>query len=113
MVKFKVKPTQKETWRYIGFEVISEGRPGEKDIVKATIQSILRMFGEEGASETNVWLIEYNEKKKLAILRCSNKAQTKVLGALTAVTKIDDSRTVFNTLGVSGTIKKLKQNYLN
>ncbi len=108
MTKFKIKSSQKENWRYIGFEVISDNAPDEKEIIKSITSAILRFVGEVGASETNVWLIEYDEKRKRGIFRCSNRALTKVLGAITTISNVAEKPAVFNTLGVSGTIKKLK-----
>lgn len=108
MVKFKVKPTLKENWRYIGFEVISESKFEDKQVVKAITNSILKFLGELGASETNVWLIDYNAQSSKGIVRCSNKALTNVLAAITTIIKIDDKQAILNAIGVSGTIKKLK-----
>lgn len=109
MVKFKVKASQKENWRYIGFEVISEFKLDENDITRAITNSIFRFFGEIGAAETNIWLIEYNVERKRGIFRCSNSALTKVLGAVTTIDKIGDKKAILNTLKVSGTIKKLRK----
>ncbi|MFO7872262.1 MAG: Rpp14/Pop5 family protein [Candidatus Undinarchaeales archaeon] len=113
MVKFKVRATQKETWRYIAFSVFSEAKPSKNNIIHTITSSILQLFGEAGASETNVWLIDYNKEKKKGILRCSNKALTEVLGALTAITSINKKKASVTTLGVSGTIKKLKKKHFN
>ena len=123
MVKFKVKPSQKENWRYIAFEIISRGNFSDQDIVKAVTSANLHLYGELGTSEENLWLIEFNPEKKQGILRCSHKAQQKVLAALTAITKInaltsissqklgDGQDVVFNVRGVSGTIKKANEKY--
>ncbi|HIJ97464.1 TPA: ribonuclease P protein component 2 [archaeon] len=111
MVKFKVKPSQKENWRYIAFELISNANFTDKDIVRAITSANLRLYGEVGTSEENLWLIEYNANKKSGIIRCSHKAQQKVIAALTIITKINEQDSVFNILGVSGTIKKTKEKY--
>ena len=112
MVKFKVKPSQKENWRYIAFELISNANFTDKDIVRAITSANLRLYGEVGTSEENLWLIEFDKEKQRGILRCSHKAQQKVLAALTAITKINEQDVVFNVRGVSGTIKKATDKYL-
>ncbi len=112
MVKFKVKPSQKENWRYIAFELITRGTFSDQDIVKAVTSANLRLYGELGTSEENLWLIEFDAEKKRGILRCSHKAQQKVLAALTAITKINEQDVVFNVAGVSGTIKRCTEKYL-
>ncbi|HIK01880.1 TPA: ribonuclease P protein component 2 [archaeon] len=113
MVKFKVKPTLKENWRYISFELLSENKISEKQIVSEMLNSILSFLGELGASNANLWLIEYDSKTSSGIVRCSNKALTEVIASLATITSIGGSRTTFRVLGVSGTIKKTKDKYLN
>ena len=72
----------------------------------------MRLHGEVGTSEENLWLIEFDQEKQCGILRCSHKAQQKVIAALTIITKINEQDVVFNVRGVSGTIKKAKAKYL-
>jgi len=112
MVKFKVKPSQKENWRYIVFELVTTGVFYDQDIVKAITAANLRLYGEVGTSEENLWLIEFDAEKQRGILRCSHKAQQKVIAALTVITKINEQDVVINVRGVSGTIKKATEKYL-
>ncbi|MFH1424164.1 MAG: Rpp14/Pop5 family protein [archaeon] len=112
MTKFRVKPTQKENWRYLAFELITNAKFKETDVVKAMVSSILRFHGELGASYTNVWMIEFNEGKQNGIMRCSHTAVQEVVAAVTLITKIDDKDAGFNILGVSGTIKKCREKFL-
>jgi ribonuclease P/MRP protein subunit POP5 len=102
----------KETWRYIVFDLISKTSVKEQDVVRAITGSILRMFGEFGASKTNVWLIEYDAKTKKGIVRCSHKAVQTVVASVTTITKIGDVEAAFVVKGVSGTIKKAKVKFI-
>jgi len=111
-MKFKVKASQKENWRYIAFELVGTGIFSEQDIVKAVTGANLRLYGEVGTSEENLWIIEFDSEKQRGIIRCSHKAQQKVLAALTAITKINEQDVVINVRGVSGTIRKCKEKYL-
>ena len=113
MTKFRVKPTMKENWRYIVFELLSKTAIKEQDVVRAITGSILKMFGEFGASKTNVWLIEYDSKTKKGIVRCSHKAVETVVASVTLITKIVESEAAFVVKGVSGTIKKAKEKFLS
>lgn len=113
MVKFRVKPTQKENWRYIAFEIISDASFNEKEVIKAVSSSILHLLGAVGASKTNFWLISYDQTSKKGLLRCSNKAQKEVIASITTITKIENTIAILNVLGVSGTIKKAKEKYLS
>ena len=110
-MKFRVKPSMKENWRYIAFELISEAEPAsEKDITRAILNSVTRLLGEVGASKTNIWLLEYSKGKGL--IRCSHTAVTNVVASVTTITEINDKRALLHVLGVSGTIKKAKEKYL-
>ena len=113
MTKFKVKASQKENWRYIAFRVLSESKPSEQELTRAVINSVTRLLGEIGASETNVWLLEYDKNKQNGIIKCSHDAQTRVLGAITTITKIGENPAALIALGTSGTIKKATQKYLS
>jgi ribonuclease P/MRP protein subunit POP5 len=111
-MKFKVKPTMRENWRYIAFELISEAKPvSEKDITRAILNSLIRLLGEVGSSKTNIWLLEYSEGKGL--IRCSHTAVTEVMAAITTITTVNDKKAAVHVLGVSGTIKKAKEKWLN
>ena len=112
MTKFKIKATMKENWRYIVFDLISKTTSKEQDIVRAITGSILKMFGDIGASKTNVWLIEYDAKTKKGIVRCSHTAVQTVVASITSITKLNDSEAAFVVKGVSGTIKKAKEKFL-
>ena len=112
MTKFRVKPTMKENWRYIVFNLLSKNSIKEQEVVRAITGSILKMFGDVGASKTNVWLIEYDSKTKNGIVRCSHKAVETVVASITTITKIGEQNAAFIVKGVSGTIKKAKGKFL-
>ena len=113
MTKFRVKPTMKANWRYIVFNILSKTAVKEDEVVRAVINSILRMFGEIGASTTNVWLVEYDSKTKTGIVRCSHNAVQTVVASVTTITKIGETEAGFIVKGVSGTIKKAKGKFYN
>ena len=93
-MKFKVKPSQRENWRYIAFQLFSEAPVSERDVISAVSGSSLRLFGEIGSADENLWLIEFNPETKKGILRCSHTAQTKSIAALTAITRINEKQAV-------------------
>ncbi|MFH1169554.1 MAG: Rpp14/Pop5 family protein, partial [Chloroflexota bacterium] len=112
MTKFRVKPTQKENWRYIAFEIISDSAPKEGEVVRTMVSSILRFLGELGASDTNIWMMEYAAEKRQGIIRCSHDAVRDVVASITLVSKIEEKKAAFNVRGVSGTVKKCREKYL-
>lgn len=113
MTKFRVKPTQKENWRYIAFELISDSKFEEKDVARGMVNSILRFLGELGASRTNIWMLDFLPAKQRGIIRCSHTAVRDVVASITLVSKIEDKKSSFNVLGVSGTVKKCRVKYLS
>ena len=113
MTKFKIKPTQKENWRYIAFEIYSQNQCKQEEVTKALVNNTLRLLGEIGASYANLWVIDFDQKKQSGIVRCSRDAQTQIVADLTTITHINQQQAAMFVLGVSGTLKKLKDKYLN
>lgn len=87
--------------------------PNERSFHNALWYSIIRLFGEYGASQANISFIEYNEEMKYAIIRCSHKALPMVQASIVAVTKVDGEDAAMYVLLVSGTLKSLRRKMLN
>ena len=60
--------------RYLALKVVSGRIIEGKEIMNAIWKAILQLFGEYGASQTNLQLIEYDSQKNHAIIQCSHKA---------------------------------------
>jgi len=69
--------------------------------------AVLQLFGEYGASQTNLTLMKYDLKRNCAILRCSHKALDMVKAALASITQANGKPVTMRVLGVSGTLKAL------
>jgi len=95
--------------RYILVKINSDQIPKDRDFQSALLSSIIRLFGEYGASQTDVSLVKYDRKMKYAIVRCSHKALPMVQAAIAAITKIGEHETSAHTILVSGTLKALKR----
>ena len=94
--------------RYIAVRIDSERTFDERDFYDAVWTSILRLFGEYGASQTELTLIEYDQETKQAILRCSHKALDLVKASIVAVTEIENESATLHIVLVSGTLKSLR-----
>ncbi|HDN68392.1 ribonuclease P [ANME-1 cluster archaeon ex4572_4] len=112
-VKFqRLPPTLRERKRYLVFEVRSEWR-GEREEEKREVlreiwNSVYSLHGEVGASESNIWLINY--AAGVGILRCAHNRVEEVRAALACVHSLNDAAKVgIRVLGVSGTIKGAKR----
>jgi len=93
--------------RYIAIKVECEQPPPKNTIIDSIWKSLLQLFGEYGASQTDLKFIEYNPKERFMILRCSHDALNLVKTSISMITKIDDSKAALHIVYVSGTLKTL------
>jgi ribonuclease P/MRP protein subunit POP5 len=103
-------PTLREKERYIKFKLISEEPVEYADLEAAIWSTFLEFYGEEGVSRFSLWLIKnlWNPKEQTAVLKCNNKSVQQVLAGLGLISRLGDTRVIFKILGISGTLKKLK-----
>lgn len=99
--------------RYLLLKIDGEKLPDEKDFLNALRSSIIRLFGEFGASQTEVFLVEYNPEIKYAIVRCSHKSLSMVRAAIAAITRIAEKSVSIHVLLVSGTLRALRRRIQN
>ncbi|MBC7094857.1 ribonuclease P protein component 2 [Thermococcus sp.] len=105
-------PTLRDKNRYIAFQVIGE-RPFKKEMIKKAIWDVsLKTLGELGTARAKPWFIKFDEKTQTGIVRCDRKYVEEIRFVLTLVTEINGSKAIVRTLGVSGTIKRLKMKFL-
>ena len=97
--------------RYLALKVESEQTIQERDIMNAVWTAIFQLFGEHGASQANLKLIEYNPQKGYAIVRCSHKALEIVRAAVASITEINEKPAAVHVLGVSGTLRALRKKH--
>jgi len=95
--------------RYLALKVESEYPLSERDLIRAIWDSILQLFGEYGASQTNLYLIEFTPKNGCAILRCSHKAADMVRASVAAITRVNEKPVAIHVIRVSGTLRALRK----
>ncbi|MCD6559336.1 ribonuclease P protein component 2 [Palaeococcus sp. (in: euryarchaeotes)] len=105
-------PTLRDKRRYIAFQVVGERKFTSREIKNALWETSLRVLGELGTAEAKPWFIKFDEKSQTGILRCDRRYVERVRFALALISRINDSHAVVKTLGVSGTIKRLKMKFL-
>ena len=101
--------SEHERRRYLAIKVLSEQSISKRDIVDAVWNAVLQLFGEYGASQTNLTFIEYNSEKSWGIVRCSHRALEMVRASVASVTEINGKPVAIDVLGVSGTLKALRK----
>jgi RNase P/RNase MRP subunit POP5 len=80
-------------------------RVDRRDFQNAVWSSIICLFGEYGASQVEANLIEYDQEKGTAILRCPHKALSIVRAAMAAITRINNVEAAVHVLLSIGNIK--------
>ena len=93
--------------RYLAVEIESTEPFVSWQIMDAVWSAVTKLFGEYGASQTGLSLINYDEKKRIAIIRTWHKTLEMVRAALASITQIEKKSAAMHVLVVSGTIKAL------
>lgn len=88
---------------------MSEQLLNEKDVIHAIWSAVLKLFGEYGASQVNLTLIEYAPQKSYAVVRCLHKALEMVRASIASITEINGKPAAVHIVGISGTLKALRK----
>jgi len=98
--------------RYLALRVVSEQHLDERDVMDAVWKAVFELFGEYGASRTNVSLMEYDPQRNYAVVRCSHTALERVRASIASITDINGKPAVIRVIGVSGTLRALRKKAL-
>jgi len=93
--------------RYLLLQFDADGTLSQREFIDAVWGSITQLYGESGASSTNLSLINYNEERKSALIRISLNALQSVRASLALITRIADKEASVHVIRISGTIKSL------
>ncbi len=94
--------------RYLAVQVDIEGKLSQREFLDAVWKAIMQLFGEYGASQTGLTLIDFNEDSKTGIIRVSLVTLQQVRAALASITHISGKDAAIHVTGISGTIKSLR-----
>ena len=100
---------RRERRRYLALKVEGEEPLNGRTVMDAVEASVLRLFGEYGASQANLKMIEYIPQKSQLVVRCSHKALEKVRAAIASTIEINGKTAAIHVVGVSGTLKALSK----
>jgi ribonuclease P/MRP protein subunit POP5 len=93
--------------RYLALEIDSSVAFGSKELMDAIWNAVSKLFGEYGASQAGLTLIDYDVERRLVVIRAAHTALGMVHAALASITRIQDKPVAIHVLTVSGTIKTL------
>lgn len=93
--------------RYLALKIDSDETFGSREVIGTVWDAVLKLYGEYGASQTHLTLIDYDAEEKLGILHTVHTTVDMVRAALASITEIGDKPVAIHVLKVSGTIKAL------
>ena len=95
--------------RYLALQLESEASPSGKEFLDALWGAVTRLYGEFGASQAGLALVNYNEERKIAVVRVWLAALQSVRASLALITRLAGKDAAVHVLAVSGTIKSLRE----
>ena len=93
--------------RYLAVSIDSYETFNSHEFMNALWGAVSKLFGEYGASQAGLSLIDYDETNKLVVIRTWHKTLEMVRTALASITQILNKPVALHVLAVSGTIKAL------
>ena len=110
-MRIRKPPSMKEKKRYVVFRVIAEQPRDYEQVKGAVMDSALCWMGEKGISSSGMKLIRnlWNPAAMEGWISCTPKAVDDVKLSLALIHQMGDSKVIFRTVSVTGTIKSGKQ----
>jgi RNase P/RNase MRP subunit POP5 len=96
--------------RYLALQLECEALPTEREFIDAAWAAVTRLYGEVGASQTGLSLINIDMERKVAVIRVSLAALNMVRASLASIASIAGREASVQVLSVSGTLKALYSN---
>jgi len=93
--------------RYLALQIESEVLPTERELLDAVWAAVARLYGEVGASQTGLSLIDFDGERRLAVIRVLLDSLNIVRASLAAITSLAGKEGSVQVLAVSGTVKAL------
>jgi RNase P/RNase MRP subunit POP5 len=88
-------------------EIDSEGPIESQEFMNAVWNTVTGLYGEYGASQTGLTLINYDGNRNNAIIRCLLSSADMIRASVASMTKIGNKPSAVHVTAVSGTIKGL------
>jgi ribonuclease P/MRP protein subunit POP5 len=95
--------------RYLALQIDSDGAVSRKELMYAVWEAVVKLYGEYGASLTNMILIDYDVERKTAVIRVSLVTVNMVRASLASMTSLAGVKAAVHVLAVSGITKTLRK----
>jgi len=90
-------------------KIESQGEIVGRSLAAAVSSSLVRLFGEYGASLADLRLVDYQPGSRCGIFRCNHKALGMARASIAALKDVDGEKTALRVVYVSGTLKALRK----
>src|SRR3989338_3529613 len=106
-MKLRNMSSLREKKRYIAFKLHSDSQGNYNDMRNAVWSSVLGFLGDDDTARANVQIIKntWNQKQQTGLIKCSHLYVDKIKMSLALIHQVGDSKVIFQTTRVSGTIK--------
>ena len=106
-MKLRKMPSMKGKSRYLFFSVMADGRLGYPEVKGAILNSLENWMGDKEFGRARIWVIRnlWNQSDLSGVIKCSHKSVDDIKVGLGLIHQIGDSRVIFRTTRVSGTLK--------
>lgn len=95
--------------RYLALKLEREQVVNQREILNAVWAALTKLYGEYGASQARLALIDFDEKNQTAILRVSLSMLQQVRASIASITQVSGKEAALHVIGISGTIKALNK----
>ena len=95
--------------RYLALQLECNSSVTSREFSDAVWNAITRLYGEYGASQMGLTILDYHEEKKTALIRVSLATLQQVRASLASITKIAGKEAAIHLMSISGTIKTLRE----
>ena len=93
--------------RYLAVKLDCEVSPTDREFIDAVWAAVTRLYGEVGASQTSLSMIDFDDTRQIAVLKVSLATLDMVRASLASVTGVAGKPCSLRVLSVSGTLKAL------
>lgn len=106
----RLLPSLRAKKRYLAFELISEESASRSDIVKEVTSSASSLLGDVTTSDCDIKVLGFENGK--GIIQCSHTRVKETRASMAALTRINGKRATLRVLGISGTVKRATEKFL-
>lgn len=112
MLKIKpLQPTLREKKRYIVYQVDSESKINMYEVQNELINQLHQLLGVFQSGEAGIMPLKFDDKISRGIIRVNHKSVDLIKSCFVMIKSIKDVPVCIRTIGVSGIMKKAKENY--